>query len=95
MSVRESLTRRSRVSSPRISLCSACLERSLWSGNGLEAPGTVLGRVGRKGPLGSTAENEILFGTLQISLGTRLEMLLSADGSFDADGHPGTGIYMI
>jgi hypothetical protein len=40
------LTGRPRVASPRFSLCPACPERPLCSGDGLGAPDTVSGRAG-------------------------------------------------
>jgi hypothetical protein len=61
-----------RVSSPRFSLCLACPKRPLCSGDGLGAPDTVLGRAGRKGPLGRAAGNEILSDVPQTSLGAAL-----------------------
>jgi hypothetical protein len=70
--VRESLMRLSRHSMPRISLCLACPEHPLCSGDGLVAPDTVLDRAGRKGHLGHAAGNDFLSGAPQISLGTRL-----------------------
>jgi hypothetical protein len=47
------LTRWSRISSPRISLCPACSERPLCSGDELEAPNNVLDRAGQKENLGT------------------------------------------
>jgi hypothetical protein len=70
--VRESLTRRSHHSSHRISLCPACPENPLWSGDGLGASDTGLGCARRKGPLGRAAGNKILSDAPQIPLGAAL-----------------------
>jgi hypothetical protein len=67
--VRESLTRRSRHSSPHISFCPACPKRPLCSGDKLGAPDTVMGAVGRKEPLERAVRNNFLFDASQLPLG--------------------------
>jgi hypothetical protein len=46
-----------RHSPPCFSLCLACPERPLWSGDGLEASDTVSGRAGQKEALADRAGN--------------------------------------
>jgi hypothetical protein len=63
---------RVRLASPRLSLCPACLKQLLCSGDGIGAPGTVLGRARRKGLLGRTVGTDFLSGASQIPLGAAL-----------------------
>jgi hypothetical protein len=63
---------RARVASSRFSLCSACPERSLWGGDGLETLDTVSGRPGQKEASGDVDENVFLSDAPQIPLGEAL-----------------------
>jgi hypothetical protein len=66
------LTRRSRHSSPRFSLCPASPEHPMCSGDGLGAPDTVLGQAEQKEALGHAAANVFSSGATQIPFGDAL-----------------------
>jgi hypothetical protein len=80
------LTRWSRISSPRISLCPACSERPLWDGDGLGVPDTVSRRAERKWPLKDAAETDFWSDAPQITLGDVL-----GDATADALSQPNKG----